>query len=200
MNSSVTLDSAISVMSSLCLEISASSRSNGPSNTSRGTSNPPPARISLGSSVIVAVIQEPDPVLPSLQTLHPDIHPAIIVRPGSPTRPPSGRPRLRREPAPASPLLRGFLAQPLGDQALLARGIQVGQQHGQRLADDPAPVHGNAESPQREPGTLQVEQFAAGQVDGDLLGVALPAAGQTLGFGDRAPARGPEQFRDSGQA
>src|ERR1700760_2862267 len=40
MNSSVTCDSATSVMSSLCLEISASSRSNGPSNTSRCTWNP----------------------------------------------------------------------------------------------------------------------------------------------------------------
>jgi len=37
MNSSVTWERATSVMSSLCLEISASSRSNGPSNTSRCT-------------------------------------------------------------------------------------------------------------------------------------------------------------------
>src|SRR5580693_1933384 len=121
MNSSVTLDSAISVMSSLCLEISASSRSNGPSNTSRWTSNPPPARISLGSSVIVAVIQEPDPVLPSIQPLHPDIHPARSAGPSASTVP-----RLRRDRAATSPLLRRFLAQPPGDQALLARGIQIG--------------------------------------------------------------------------
>src|SRR5215469_7156571 len=40
MNSSVTWDSATSVMSSLCLEIRASSRSNGPSNTSRWTWKP----------------------------------------------------------------------------------------------------------------------------------------------------------------
>src|ERR1700760_5001798 len=39
MNSSVTWDSATSVMSSLCLEIRPSSRSNGPSNTSRCTWN-----------------------------------------------------------------------------------------------------------------------------------------------------------------
>src|ERR1039457_6058442 len=38
MNSSVTWERATSVMSSLCLEMSASSRSNGPSNTSRCTS------------------------------------------------------------------------------------------------------------------------------------------------------------------
>ena len=47
MNSSVTLASAISVMSSLCLEISPSSRSNGPAKTSRCTSNGvlPPRRV-----------------------------------------------------------------------------------------------------------------------------------------------------------
>src|ERR1700722_4604915 len=41
MNSSVTWDSDTSVMSSLCLEISPSSRSNGPSKTSRCTSKAP---------------------------------------------------------------------------------------------------------------------------------------------------------------
>src|SRR6185312_8116623 len=40
MNSSVTWDSATSVISSLCLEIRPSSRSNGPSKTARCTSNP----------------------------------------------------------------------------------------------------------------------------------------------------------------
>src|SRR5690606_19526627 len=41
MNSSVTFDSATSVMSSLCLAISVSSRSKGPSKLSRRTRNPP---------------------------------------------------------------------------------------------------------------------------------------------------------------
>src|SRR5579863_8424031 len=65
MNSSVTVDSDTSVMSSLCLEISPSSRSNGPSNTSRCTSKPPvPACGSSGSACVIIIIvihASPDP-------------------------------------------------------------------------------------------------------------------------------------------
>src|ERR1700734_1124538 len=57
MNSSVTLDSDTSVMSSLCLEIRPSSRSNGPSKTSRCTSKAPvPARASSGSACVIIII------------------------------------------------------------------------------------------------------------------------------------------------
>src|ERR1700684_436771 len=57
MNSSVTLDSDTSVMSSLCLEISPSSRSNGPSKTSRCTSKAPvPACGSSGSACVIIII------------------------------------------------------------------------------------------------------------------------------------------------
>jgi hypothetical protein len=87
-----------------------------------------------------------------------------------------------------------------GHQAPFALGVQVGQQDREGLADDPAAVHGEAERPERETGALQVEQLAPGQVDGDLLGVALPTACLTLGLDRRAPARGTEQFGDSRQA
>src|SRR6201999_1048944 len=57
MNSSVTVDSDTSVMSSLCLEISPSSRSNGPSKTSRCTSKAPaPRGASSGSAAAFVVI------------------------------------------------------------------------------------------------------------------------------------------------
>src|ERR1700677_230828 len=57
MNSSVTCDSDTSVMSSLCLEISPSSRSNGPSKTSRCTSKAPvPACGSSGSACVIIFI------------------------------------------------------------------------------------------------------------------------------------------------
>src|SRR5580692_2182583 len=57
MNSSVTLDSDTSVMSSLCLEISPSSRSNGPSKMSRCTSKAPvPACGSSGSACVIFII------------------------------------------------------------------------------------------------------------------------------------------------
>ena len=61
MNSSVTADSAISVMSSLCLEISESSRSKGPSKLSRCTSKPTgwPGPASPDSLVAIMVIQDP---------------------------------------------------------------------------------------------------------------------------------------------
>ena len=50
MNSSVTVDSATSVMSSLCLEIRLSSRSNGPSKLSRRTANAAAIPVSAGAS------------------------------------------------------------------------------------------------------------------------------------------------------
>src|SRR5260370_4582410 len=55
MNSSVTWESTTSVMSSLCLEMSASSRSKGPSNTSRWTWKPavPPVSAAASSPVTV---------------------------------------------------------------------------------------------------------------------------------------------------
>ena len=67
-----------------------------------------------------------------------------------------------------------------GQQAVLAPRIQVGEQDGDGLPDDPAPVGGGTVTQQGEPGTFQVKQFLGGQVDGDLLGVLLPAAGTAL--------------------
>jgi hypothetical protein len=92
------------------------------------------------------------------------------------------------------------LAETPGHEAPVTLRIQVGQQDREGLADDPATVDGDAEGAERETGAFQVEQLAAGQVDGDLLGVALPAAGLTLGLDRGAPAGGPEQLGDSRQA
>jgi hypothetical protein len=91
-------------------------------------------------------------------------------------------------------------AEPPGHEAPVAPGVQVGQQDREGLADDPAAIHGDAEGAEGETGTFQVEQLAAGEVDGDLLGVALPATGLALGFDRRAPAGRAEQLRDSRQA
>jgi hypothetical protein len=92
------------------------------------------------------------------------------------------------------------VAETPGHEAPVTLGIQVGQQDGEGLADDPAAVHGDAESPERETGALQVEELAAGQVHGDLLSVALPAAGLTVGFDRGAPPGRTEQLGDSRQA
>ena len=150
MNSSVTWDSAISVMSSLCLEIRPSSRSNGPSNTSRCTSNPAGAGARRGLAAMARAVTAP-----------------VIAYP-----PPHAR-----------------VPQPPGQQARLARRVQVGEQHGQGLPDQPATVHGNAVRAQGQPGALQIEQLGRRQVHGDLLGVGLPAAGLAPAFRRRALGR-----------
>src|SRR5262245_45843576 len=131
MNSSVTLDSAISVISSLCLEIRPSSRSKGPSKTSRWTWNPPPTGAgspasagSPGSFVIMLV-------------------PCGSCRAHS---------RSRGYPNRSLPI-----SQPPGHHAVLAGGLKVGEQDCQCLADDPAPVDGDAVGAQRQPGALQLD-------------------------------------------
>src|SRR4051795_7383930 len=130
MNSSVTADSAISVTSSLCLPISCSSRSKGPSKLVSRTVN----------------------------------------RAGCPTAPLS----TGTEPRRRAPLL--VLAQPADEHGVLAVHLEVGQQDGDRLADDPAAVGGDAVLPaQGQPGTLQRQQFLGRAVDGDLLLVPGPA-------------------------
>jgi hypothetical protein len=95
---------------------------------------------------------------------------------------------------------QGLFAEPPCHQALVTLSVEVGKQYRERFPDDPAPVDRDADGPQREPGALQVEQFTAGQVDGDLLRMALPAAGLALGFDGWATARRAEKLGDSWQA
>src|SRR5580693_3438472 len=137
MNSSVTWERATSVISSLCLEIRPSSRSNGPSNTSRCTSNPA------------------------------GLVPCAAASPGSAVT------------APVTPLSAAScqVPQPPGQQARLTLGIEIGEQYGDGLADQPATIHSNPIRAQREPGSFQGEQLSRGQVHGDLLRVRFPAAG-----------------------
>src|SRR5215471_3593418 len=149
MNSSVTWDSAISVISSLCLAISASSRSNGPSKTSRCTWKPPRSSVSAVFMTITARI--------------PGYRDRSLV-----------------------------IAQPLGHQATLSRRLQIGEQHRQRLPDDPATVNRDAIRQQRQPRPFQVNQLGPGQVDGDLLRMTLPAARLPLRFDGRAVGGRPQ--------
>src|SRR6266704_3100966 len=180
MNSSVTLDSATSVMSSLCLEISPSSRSNGPSKTSRCTSKAPEPR---GASAASPPVRS----FAALSVMWCDAQP--VIGDGW--------------------LARGQTDAP-GQQAVLAAGVQVGQQHGDGLADEPAPVDDHAEPAQRQARVLKVEQFGGGQVDGDLVVVLFPAgrraftsrgwrgfdgAQELLHPGDTYPARPPPACR-----
>src|ERR1039457_279423 len=143
MNSSVTLESAISVISSLCFEISASSRSKGPSKTSRCTSKPLPGwlwDVSPGSPITIVVIPDFSPLPTDGRCL-----------PSVPTVSDRGQLRSRGQ----------YLgAEPAGHQALVPPGVQVREQHGERLTDDAPAVHRYPVRAQRQAGALEGEQLA----------------------------------------
>jgi hypothetical protein len=79
-------------------------------------------------------------------------------------------------------------------EAALALRVEVSEQDGDRLADNPAPVGGDAVAQQCEPGAFQVKEFLGGQVDGDLLGVLFPAAGRALIASVRADSGGAKEL------
>src|SRR5215469_2291860 len=201
MNSSVTLDRAISVMSSLCLEIRPSRRSKGPSKTSRCTWKPPPA--GPGSPAAAApATASPVPGSPAARA---PIAGSPITRarllhwsscwstadppPVSRLRPPPPRLVPPLPPAEITAIASRLLLQPLGHDAVLAGCLQVGEQHGQRLADNPAAVDRDPVAAQDQLGPFQLDELGAGEVDGDLLWMAFPAACLAFGFWCRA-ARG----------
>jgi hypothetical protein len=62
-----------------------------------------------------------------------------------------------------------------GQQALLAAGVEIGQQDGDGLADEPAPVDDHPEPAQRQARVLQVKELGGGEVDGDLVVMLFPA-------------------------
>jgi hypothetical protein len=87
-----------------------------------------------------------------------------------------------------------------GQQALLAARVKIGEQDGDGLTDDPAPVGRGTVAQQREPGSFQVKEFLGGQIDGDLLGVLFPAAGQAQIAIVRAGRSWTKQFSDPWKA
>jgi hypothetical protein len=60
-------------------------------------------------------------------------------------------------------------------EAVLAARVQVREEDGDRLPDEPSPVEDEPEAAQPQARVLQVEQLGGGQVDGDLLIVSFPA-------------------------
>jgi hypothetical protein len=60
-------------------------------------------------------------------------------------------------------------------QAVLASRVQVREEDGDRLPDEPTAIEDEPEAAQAEASVLQVEQLGGGQVDGDLLVVPFPA-------------------------
>lgn len=66
-------------------------------------------------------------------------------------------------------------ADPPRHEAVLSPCVEVGQQDGDRLADQPAAVDDEPEPAERQPRVFEVKQFGGGQVDGNLLVVLFPA-------------------------
>jgi hypothetical protein len=62
-----------------------------------------------------------------------------------------------------------------GHQAVLPARIKIGEQDGDGLADQPAPVDHEPVPAQRETRLLYVEKFGGRYIDGDLLIVLFPA-------------------------
>jgi hypothetical protein len=93
-----------------------------------------------------------------------------------------------------------LVAQALCHQAVSSLGAQVRQQDRECLAHDAPPVSGDAVGTQGQTGTFKIHQLTAGQVDGDLLRMLLPATGGPPAITGRASLSGPEQLSYSRQA
>jgi hypothetical protein len=87
-----------------------------------------------------------------------------------------------------------------GQHAGLAPRVEVGQQDGDRFADETPPVHGDAVAAQGQPGVLQVEQLVGGQVNSDLVRVLLPATGRPVRGHVRARRNRTQQLRNARKA
>ena len=90
--------------------------------------------------------------------------------------------------------------EPAGEQAVLAPGVEVGQEDGDGLAHQSAAIDDDAEPAQRQPGVLKVEQFTGGQVDGDLVVMPFPASCRAFTCDDWLRNDGAQQLRDPGNA
>jgi hypothetical protein len=62
-----------------------------------------------------------------------------------------------------------------GREAVFPARVEVGEQDGDGLPDQPAAVDDEPEPAQRQAGMFQIEQFGGGKVNGDLLIVLFPA-------------------------
>src|SRR5579875_2662157 len=131
MNSSVTCESATSVMSSLCLEMSASSRSNGPSNTSRCTSKPAGPRVSPPASPEAAALPLPLAAPPAAAALFLATPTYTTVAEGAGPWPPATTGHSWRLPEGLPAVAAGCLPPPL--QYLLGK-LPIGTRpHGPRV-------------------------------------------------------------------
>jgi hypothetical protein len=80
----------------------------------------------------------------------------------------------------------------VGQEAVPATRVEIGEQHGNGLPDNPAAVGGGAVTQQGEPGAFEVKQFLSGQVHGDLLSVLLTTTGPAMVAIIRARRRRPQ--------
>jgi hypothetical protein len=85
-------------------------------------------------------------------------------------------------------------------EAFFPARVEVGEQDGDGLADQPTAVGDETEPAQRQAGMFQIEQFGGGKVNGDLLIVLFPAGRLPFIGGDWIGGDGAQQFCYPGNA
>jgi hypothetical protein len=60
-------------------------------------------------------------------------------------------------------------------QAVFPASVEIGEQDGDRLPDQPATVHNETEAAKSQPRMFEVKQLRGGQVHSNLLVVPFPA-------------------------
>jgi hypothetical protein len=63
-----------------------------------------------------------------------------------------------------------------GREAVFSARVEVAEQDGDGLADQPAAVDDEPEPAQRQAGVFQIKQFGGGKVNGDFLIMLFPAS------------------------
>jgi hypothetical protein len=87
-----------------------------------------------------------------------------------------------------------------GREAVFPARVEVGEQNGDGLADQPTAVDDEPEPAQRQAGVFQFKQFGGGKVNGDLLIMLFPASRLPFIRVDWMGGGGAQQFCNPGNA
>jgi hypothetical protein len=87
-----------------------------------------------------------------------------------------------------------------GREAVFPARVEVGEQDGDGLPDQPAAVDDEPEPAQRQAGMFQLKQFGGGKVNGDLMIMLFPASRLPFIRVDWIEGGGAQQFCNPGNA
>jgi hypothetical protein len=87
-----------------------------------------------------------------------------------------------------------------GREAVFPARVEVGEQDGDSLANQPAAVDDESEPAQRQAGVFEFKQFGGGKVNGDLVIMLFPASRLPFIRLDWIGGGGAQQFRNPGNA